>query len=105
MDQQTKQSDSGPKLPYRVFSDLLLELWAPRGPRRRLVLTTAGVAEISITDRFSEQILDLHWQEAAAYISTGDPARLAEFAGLVIDGRALAGSREAIAACFRMTED
>lgn len=104
MNQPTKQSQPELKLPYRVFSDLLLELWAPHGPCSRLALTSAGVAEVSISDRFDEQILDLHWQEVAVYLSTGNPERLSEFAGLVIDGRTLASTRDGVAACLRMAE-
>ena len=101
MSVRANEQDIEPELPYRVFSDRLLEIWAPRGPRTRLIATDAGVAEITINDRFTEQIIDLHWQELAAYISSGNPDRLSEFAGLVLEGHRLASKREDVAACFR----
>lgn len=91
--------------PYRVFSDHLLELWAPRGPRRRIAATTAGLAEIEIRDRFSEQIIDLHWQALAAYFTLGAREQFTDFRSLEFDGHRLVSSPEDLDACLRWAEE
>jgi hypothetical protein len=89
----------------QIFSDHLFELWAPQGPRRRIAATTAGLAEIEILDRFSEQIIDLHWQALAAYFTFGNREQLTEFRGLEFDGHRLVSFPEDLDACLRWAEE
>lgn len=102
---QTSAPTQEQDFPYRVFSDHLLELWAPRGPRRRVAATTTGLAEIEVHDRFTEQIIDLHWQALAAYFILGDRDQFAEFSGLELDGHRLVSSPKQLNECLRWAED
>jgi hypothetical protein len=66
------------------------------GDRYRVILTTAGLAAIPVTDRFAEIAIDRHWAAIARALAFGDAADLAEFEGFDLDGYQLAFAVEQI---------
>jgi hypothetical protein len=77
----------------------------PKRDRDRVALTTIGVAKVVVADRFTEQILDLHWGAILDGVLNQTDATLREFAGLEVDGFRLVASRaEFVGSCIRWAD-
>lgn len=57
--------------------------------RFRWIVTPADVVEVEVSDRFTEQIIDLHHAAIGRYFKGDEAHWLAAFAGIEIDGHEL----------------
>ena len=59
-------------------------------PGQRAVLTSAGLVSIEVVDRFTERLLDIHWEIIAHALAGREVELLATFRDVILDGHQLA---------------
>jgi hypothetical protein len=87
----------------KTAADRLASLTAPRSTSVRVALTKDGALFTALEDRFTEEILDLHWRACLVAVLSPRDDQLGEFVGITIEGHDLATSLdELIAGCLKV---